>query len=658
LKSKYGQVPRKIWLRVSGLESRRLWSELTNTQSELTNTQSELTNTQSELTNTQSELTNTQSELTNTQSELTNTQSELTNTQSELTNTQSELTNTQSELTNTQSELTNTQSELTNTQSELTNTQSELTNTQSELTNTQSELTNTQSELHFLRNAIKQLSQEIIQLFGTAESNTPKKSVDVTVVIATKDRPKLLLRALTSINQQSRLPLEVIIINNGEKFSNKENDNILLSSHLISKVQLIDAQDLLDVSSCRDLGLRKVTTKYATYLDDDNIMWPRWVENGFDFLSKSNFAFVYGAQLREDSQYLFQEFSDDKIRENNFIDTNSIMHESSFGRWTPGVSRLSDWSFVLNFISDNPEKRITSLPAISTIYKVDAPNRISTSLYSPYKVLMGLLHKLIPETEAILKLESKYCIICCNSNVFVDGPNERKGASCPDCGSLERHRVLKIFLESFSAHLAKSHTFGKVIEAAPSSVSRELFSIFGSNYASFDLDPSADGRECDFVADICDMPLEGNSVGLFVALHVLEHVQNDRIALNEISRVLKPLGICLLQVPLAKYRQPTQEGLIEDDLERISKYGQIDHVRLYGEDIIDRIQESGMIATFISIEDFFPPFLINVLGLRDDMKFILSVRDDNSLSRANFEDILQGLQIDFGRLAQFCKLFD
>jgi hypothetical protein len=65
LRNRPTTVPKKIWERLSGVEPRRLWEELTNTQKELTNTQQELTNTQQELTNTQQELTNTQQELTN-----------------------------------------------------------------------------------------------------------------------------------------------------------------------------------------------------------------------------------------------------------------------------------------------------------------------------------------------------------------------------------------------------------------------------------------------------------------------------------------------------------------------------------------------------------------------------------------------------------------
>jgi SAM-dependent methyltransferase len=524
----------------------------------------------------------------------------------------------------------------------------------------QNELTNTQNELQASRSALKELGIASIELFESVENKNAEKSVDVTVMIATKNRFKLLLRALESINQQSQLPLEIIVVNNGEKFSKKEVAEISRACCSVSRVQFLDGQHLPDLSSLRELGLQKVSTKYAAYLDDDNVMWPRWIENAFKFISKHDLSFVYGSQLREDSDshYFYQEFSKDKIRETNLIDTNALMHKSDFGRWTPGVSRLSDWSFILNFISDHPEEQITPLPSISTIYKVDAPDRITTSLYSPYKVLIGLLHDLIPDSHLILNSESVYCIICLSVNILGDGPNGRKSASCPNCGSLERYRVLKMLVEIIAEHLRKSGILGKVIEVAPSNVSKRIFSIFGSNYETFDLNPSADGRECDYVADVCKIPISDNSVSLFVALHVLEHVENDRLALREISRVLSSNGICILQVPLAPESQSTQEELIHDDSERIAQYGQIDHVRLYGEDILERIEESGMLAAFISARDILPDFLMNKLGLRDEMKFILLIPNENSLSIIKLEELVRKFQNDYKRLEIFCKLFD
>ncbi len=204
---------------------------------------------------------------------------------------------------------------------ELINTQNELTNTQNELTNTQNELTNTQNELQASRSALKELGIASIELFESVENKNAEKSVDVTVMIATKNRFKLLLRALESINQQSQLPLEIIVVNNGEKFSKKEVAEISRACCSVSRVQFLDGQHLPDLSSLRELGLQKVSTKYAAYLDDDNVMWPRWIENAFKFISKHDLSFVYGSQLREDSDshYFYQEFSKDKIRETNLI---------------------------------------------------------------------------------------------------------------------------------------------------------------------------------------------------------------------------------------------------------------------------------------------------------------------------------------------------
>ncbi len=61
MKRSFREIPRKVWERLSGIEPRRLWTELTNTRTELTNTRTELTNTRTELTNTRTELTNTDS---------------------------------------------------------------------------------------------------------------------------------------------------------------------------------------------------------------------------------------------------------------------------------------------------------------------------------------------------------------------------------------------------------------------------------------------------------------------------------------------------------------------------------------------------------------------------------------------------------------------
>jgi SAM-dependent methyltransferase len=541
---------------------------------------------------------------------------------------------------------------------ELNNTQTELNNTQTELNNTQNELNNTQTELNNTRVALQEICVEFISLGTLKQTLSKDETVDVSVVIPTKDRLEFLLRSLESINRQSKKPQEIVVINNGNQFSQYEEQEIRHSCDLVSNLRIIDAQQLKDVSACRNRGLQASTSRYVTYLDDDNTMWPTWLEKSYKFVSESCIDFAYGAQLREDyfPHYFSEKFSSSKIIENNFIDTNSIIHTRGNGRWSAGVTRLADWSFVLNWINDYPKTEITQLHTISTIYKNDAPNRITSPLYSPYKVLIGLLHNLIPESVEILEARKNFCIICSSTNSFSEGPNGRKGAVCPTCGSLERHRALKLINEALSGYLHSNLGLGKVIEAAPSEVSTSIFSEYGTSYSSFDKDPEADGRKCDFTADICDLPLHDDSVIEFVALHVLEHVENDTLAMQEISRVLAPNGICILQVPLADPPWTTREDIIENDVERIAVYGQIDHVRLYGEDILYRMKMNGLEGFLFSIREMLPDFLIQILGLEDGARFILAMPVKNNKSEWGMSELSTSLKNDFSKLDIFSDL--
>jgi SAM-dependent methyltransferase len=538
--------------------------------------------------------------------------------------------------------------ELSNTQNELSNTQNELSNTQNELSNTQNELSNTKIVL-----------QDIISTLAFKHPLSKIETVDVGVVVTTKNRFAFLLRALKSINLQTRKPKEITVVNNGEQFSEGEEKELRNSCELVSNIKIIDAQNIKDVSECRNKGLLASTSKYITYLDDDNVMWPTWLEKSYNMLSEGNIDFGYGAQLREDyiPHYFSEKFSKAKIMQYNFIDSNSIIHTRRQGRWSAGVTRLTDWSFVLNYLNDHPESEITQLQTISTIYKNDVPDRITSPLFTPYKVLIGLLHNLIPESQEILEMNKSFCIVCNTSNHFTQGPNGRLGATCQTCTSLERHRALKILNEFIWDYLRRNQVDGRIIEVAPSKVSKDIFSPVSLNYSSFDLDPSTDGRDCDFIADICKIPLEDKSVSQFVALHVLEHVQNDSLAMREISRVLAPNGICVLQVPLSDFPLKTQEELILDDAERIAKYGQIDHVRLYGSDIIERLQANGLSAYFISIEEVIPEFLLKILGLKDGMKFILSASNNAISSSTKLENLVKSLRGDFHKLEKLCEIF-
>lgn len=64
--------------------------------------------------------------------------------------------------------------------------------------------------------------------------------------------------------------------------------------------------------------------------------------------------------------------------------------------------------------------------------------------------------------------------------------------------------------------------------------------------------------------------------------------------MREFFRVLKPDGWALLQSPVDLNRQTTYEDpSIMAPYEREKVFGQADHVRIYGRDYTDRLQEAG-----------------------------------------------------------------
>jgi len=111
---------------------------------------------------------------------------------------------------------------------------------------------------------------------------------------------------------------------------------------------------------------------------------------------------------------------------------------------------------------------------------------------------------------------------------------------------------------------------------------------------------SADLFEPDVMAhlDIMKMPFSDGTFDVILCNHVLEHVPDDMVAMEELYRILKPGGWAILQVPIAKALTATFEDRTADsDERRIELFGQRDHVRLYAEgDYIDRLASAGFLV--------------------------------------------------------------
>ena len=94
--------------------------------------------------------------------------------------------------------------------------------------------------------------------------------------------------------------------------------------------------------------------------------------------------------------------------------------------------------------------------------------------------------------------------------------------------------------------------------------------------------------------DVQSIPMKEGSVDVIICNHLLEHVDDDRLAMRELHRVLRPGGWGILLVPEDRTMAKTYEdNSITDPKERTRLFGQYDHRRVYGRDYDDRLREAG-----------------------------------------------------------------
>lgn len=186
---------------------------------------------------------------------------------------------------------------------------------------------------------------------------------------------------------------------------------------------------------------------------------------------------------------------------------------------------------------------------------------------------------------------------CCGSRYITflpAGINKRPNASCLKCGSLERHRNLWLYFENTPSLFKPGN---KILHVAPEKIFTQYFLSHknGMEYYAIDLHPEEyDYYKKTIQMDLTDLKFENDFFDGILCTHVLEHVPNDRKAMLEMCRVLKPGGWAIINVPVHEDRATTFEDVtINDPKKQLELFGQPDHVRIYGKDYVDRLKEAG-----------------------------------------------------------------
>lgn len=103
--------------------------------------------------------------------------------------------------------------------------------------------------------------------------------------------------------------------------------------------------------------------------------------------------------------------------------------------------------------------------------------------------------------------------------------------------------------------------------------------------------------------DVQQIPLSDNSVDVVICNHLLEHVEDDRLAMRELHRIMRSGGWGIMLVPEDRSRATTfEDNSITDAEERTRIFGQYDHRRIYGRDYDDRLRDAGFVVERMAFE--------------------------------------------------------
>jgi SAM-dependent methyltransferase len=165
---------------------------------------------------------------------------------------------------------------------------------------------------------------------------------------------------------------------------------------------------------------------------------------------------------------------------------------------------------------------------------------------------------------------------------------KRNNVLCPGSLSLERHRLMWLYLEKKTDFFKKNY---KVLHIAPEQCFYKKFKKMKNiEYLTGDLNSPI----AQYHFDLHNIPFPDNEFDVIFCNHVLEHVTDARRCMQELYRVMKPGGWGIFQVPIDMNLERTLEDPnIQTPEEREKFYWQKDHMRLFGKDYPHLLSEAG-----------------------------------------------------------------
>ena len=215
----------------------------------------------------------------------------------------------------------------------------------------------------------------------------------------------------------------------------------------------------------------------------------------------------------------------------------------------------------------------------------------------PRPLLQRVAEWIVPVVGLLYLGKGKQCPLCgCQRRKFLPYGyvTSRENALCPNCLSLERHRLLWLWLLRESDIGRGAMALPRLLHIAPEVALMRKFKKMYAREAERYVTADLESPLADMHFDVQQIPLEDESFDAIICNHIMEHVEDDRKALKELYRIMRRGGWGVILSPVELERDKTfEDDTITDRAERTRIFGQYDHRRIYGRDYAERLREAG-----------------------------------------------------------------
>lgn len=212
----------------------------------------------------------------------------------------------------------------------------------------------------------------------------------ISVILPTRDRPRLLRGAIDSVLAQTYPNWELLVIDDGSG-----DETVALLGELDdSRVRTLRLEGE-GVTRARNAGLDDANGELIAYLDDDNLMHEGWLRTvAWAFEVHPETEVVYGAFIVDDpdrldgsgagalAQLIFRPFDRELLPGENPADMSAVAHRSGLAeaRFDESLSMYADWELLARLVR---ERDPFAVPAVAALYGTDAAGRLSAQPIDP-----------------------------------------------------------------------------------------------------------------------------------------------------------------------------------------------------------------------------------------------------------------------------------